>query len=63
MSDSSKELEFEKRTLQDVGIGYYTSYKNSFTKLQIARVVGGQDIEVESVGNVARVLFQAGIVF
>lgn len=63
MSNSSKDTEFEKRTLQDIGIGYYTNYKNSFTRLQLARVVGGQDIEVESVGNISRVLLQIGIVF
>ncbi len=63
MSNSSKDAEFEKRTLQDVGVGYYTNYKNSFTRLQLARIVGGEDIQTESVGNISRMLFQAGIVF
>ena len=63
MSDKTADVTFETRTLQDVGIGYYTNYKNAFTKLQIARVVGGQDIETENVGNISRVLFQAGLVF
>lgn len=63
MSDSSKDSQFERRTLQDAGIGYYTNYKNAFTKLQIARVIGSEDIETENVGNISRVLFQAGFVF
>ena len=63
MSDKSVDVTFEKRTLQDVGLGYYTNYKTAFTKLQVARVVGGQDIETENVGNISRVLVQAGWVF
>ncbi len=63
MSDSSKDSQFEKRTLQDTGIGYYINYKNTFTKLQVARVVGGQDIESENVGDNSRILVQAGFVF
>lgn len=63
MSDKSADVTFESRTLQDVGLGYYTNYKTAFTKLQVARVVGGQDIETENVGNISRVLVQAGWVF
>ena len=63
MSDSSKDSQFKRRTLQDVGIGYYTNYKNAFTKLQVARVVGNEDIQTENVGNISRILFQAGFTF
>ena len=63
MSDSSKDSQFEKRTLQDVGIGYYSNYKNAFAKIQAARVVGGEDIESENVGDNSRILVQAGFVF
>ena len=63
MSDSSKDSQFKRRTLQDVGVGYYTNYKNAFSKLQIARVVGSEDIETEKVGDNSRVLFQAGLTF
>lgn len=63
MSDSEKDSQFKRRTLQDVGIGYYTNYKNAFTKLQVARVVGNEDIESENVGNISRILFQAGFTF
>ena len=64
MSDSEKVAEqFERRTLQDVGVGYYTNYKNAFTKLQVARVIGNEDIESENVGDSSRILFQAGLTF
>ncbi|MDD3055489.1 MAG: ShlB/FhaC/HecB family hemolysin secretion/activation protein [Aliarcobacter sp.] len=63
MSDSSTDAEFQKRTLQDVGIGYYANYKNAFAKIQAARVVGGEDIESENVGDNSRILVQAGFVF
>lgn len=63
MSDSSKDSQFKRRTLQDVGIGYYANYKNAFTKLQVARVVGNEDIETENAGNISRILFQAGFTF
>lgn len=63
MSDSSKDSEFKRRTLQDIGIGYYTSYKNVFTKLQIARVIGNENIQSENVGDISRILFQAGLIF
>ena len=63
MSDSSKDDQFRKRTLQDLGLGYYSNYKNTFAKLQIARIIGGEDIETENVGNISKILFQAGFVF
>ncbi|CAM3444802.1 ShlB/FhaC/HecB family hemolysin secretion/activation protein [Arcobacter aquimarinus] len=63
MSQKDEDIIFERRTLQDIGFGYYTNYKNTFTKLQVARVVGGQDIETENIGNISKVLFQTGLVF
>lgn len=63
MSDNSTDAGFEKRTLQDVGVGYYANYKNAFGKIQAARVVGGEDIESENVGDNSRILVQAGWVF
>ena len=63
MEDSSTDLTFEKRTLQDAGIGYYASYDSFFAKAQLARVVGGQQIENENVGNTTRLLVQAGFSF
>lgn len=63
MSNSDKDSQFKRRTLQDIGIGYYTNYKTAFTKLQIARVIGNEDIESENVGDISRILFQAGFSF
>lgn len=63
MSNSKKDTEFERRTLQDIGVGYYTNYKNAFTKLQVARVVGAEEIESENIGNISKILVQAGVVF
>lgn len=63
MSDNSKDVEFEKRTLKDLGVGYYINYKSSFAKIQAARVVGNENIESENVGNNSRILAQAGFVF
>lgn len=63
MSNKIADVIFESRTLQDIGVGYYTNYKNAFTKLQVARVVGGEDVETENIGNISRILVQAGMVF
>jgi hemolysin activation/secretion protein len=63
MSDNSKDVEFEKRTLKDLGVGYYINYKSSFAKIQAARVVGNENIESENVGSNSRILAQAGFVF
>jgi hemolysin activation/secretion protein len=63
MSDSSKDTTFKRKTLQDIGIGYYVDYQNMFAKIQLARIVGGDDITTENKGDVSRILFQAGLVF
>lgn len=61
MSDNSQ-ANFTKRTLQDVGIGYYASYNTLFAKAQVATVVGGEDIESEPNDN-TRALVQVGWMF
>lgn len=63
MSDSSKDTQFKQRTLQDIGIGYYVNYKDTFVKVQLARVVGPEKISAETNGNISRLLLQAGWVF
>ncbi len=40
----------------------FSKYED-FIKLKIARVLGSEDIETENVGNISRVLVQAGLVF
>lgn len=63
MSDSSNDTTFQKRILQDVGIGYYVNYKDAFAKVQFARIIGGEKIEGENKDDIARFLFQVGLVF
>ena len=63
MSDKTIDSTFESRTLQDIGIGYYSNYKNAFSKVQLARVVGGEKIQTEEEGDKTRLLLQVGWVF
>jgi hemolysin activation/secretion protein len=59
MADSSKVTTFQSRLLQDIGVGYYASYKSLFAKVQLAHVVGGGTITSEpSYSN--KLLVQAG---
>lgn len=48
MADSSKVTTFESHSLQDIGVGYYASYKNFFAKAQLARIIGGGVVTSES---------------
>ncbi len=50
------------RTLADVGIGYYTSYKSFFAKAQITWKANDKDVTSEPDYN-SRFLFQAGWVY
>ena len=62
MSDSSKDIEFKRRTLQDAGIGYYLNHKDMFAKVEYARTIGSK-IQTEHIGDDSRVILQAGWVF
>ncbi|MFA6742240.1 MAG: ShlB/FhaC/HecB family hemolysin secretion/activation protein [Arcobacteraceae bacterium] len=62
MEDNSKTPSFKSRTLQDIGIGYYASYKSLFVKAQVATLVGGEDVVSEPEYN-TRFLVQGGWVF
>lgn len=53
---------FEAKSLQDVGVGYYASYKEFFGKLQVAWTANSDAVESEPEAN-SRVLFQGGWVF
>ena len=63
MSNSSKVDEFKRRTLQDIGFGYYVNYKNSFAKFQLVRLIGNEKIESENQGNISKILAQVGLIF
>ncbi|MCK9337279.1 MAG: ShlB/FhaC/HecB family hemolysin secretion/activation protein [Arcobacteraceae bacterium] len=53
---------FESKTLQDIGVGYYASYKDFFGKLQVAWTLNSEAISSEPTSH-SRVLFQGGWVF
>jgi hemolysin activation/secretion protein len=55
----------KSRQLSDVGLGYYTNYKDFFTKAQLARVIGNSDVQSEADGKdyETKFLIQAGMVF
>lgn len=53
---------FEAKSLQDVGVGYYASYNNFFSKLQVAWNANSADVTSEDNRN-SRVLFQGGMSF
>lgn len=53
---------FESKSLQDIGIGYYASYKEFFGKLQVAWTFNSDAVSSEPTSN-RRVLFQGGWVF
>lgn len=62
MSDSSSSSTFEAKSLQDIGLGYYGSYKDFFGQLQIAWTANSEAVSSEPEAN-SRVLFQGGWVF
>lgn len=62
MNDSSNNVTFKTRALQDVGVGYYASYKNFFAKAQAAYIVGNEKVLSET-NRDKRFLVQGGMSF
>ena len=60
MADNT--VNFESKTLQDIGLGYYGSYKDFFGQLQVAWTANSDAVSSEPSSN-SRVLFQGGWVF
>lgn len=60
MADNT--VNFESKTLQDIGLGYYGSYKDFFGQLQVAWTANSDAVSSEPEVN-SRVLFQGGWVF
>jgi len=48
--------------LSDIGVGYQAAYKEFFTKVQVARVIGGEKVQSEPERN-TRVLVQVGWIY
>lgn len=61
MADNKK-VDFQAKSIQDMGLGYYASYDKLFGQVQVAWNVNSKDITSEPNRN-SRVLFQAGMVF
>jgi hemolysin activation/secretion protein len=59
---ANNKVNFESKTLQDIGIGYYVNYKGFFGKLQVARTLNSKAVSSEPTTN-SRILFQGGWVF
>ena len=53
---------FKSKSLQDIGLGYYASYKDFFGQLQAAWTLNSDAVESEPKSN-NRILFQGGWVF
>lgn len=53
---------FKSKSLQDIGVGYYTSYKEFFGQLQVAWTANSDAVQSEPASN-SRILFQGGWVF
>lgn len=64
MEDSSQDANFDRTTLQDVGIGYYSNYKDFFLRTQMAWDLNSQAITSETTAHSnSKLLIQAGMVF
>lgn len=59
------DTEFERKRLKDIGLGYYSKYKDFFAKVQVAWTANSQGIQSEkgSAHQNSKVLFQTGVVF
>lgn len=59
---SNNTTDFEAKSLQDVGVGYYASYDKFFGQVQVAWNANSADVTSEPNRN-SRVLFQGGLTF
>lgn len=53
---------FDAKSLQDIGVGYYASYKNFFGQIQVAWTLNSEAVSSEPSAN-SRILFQGGMSF
>ncbi|RBQ25945.1 ShlB/FhaC/HecB family hemolysin secretion/activation protein [Arcobacter sp. CECT 9188] len=60
----NQDVTFNRKTLQDIGLGYYSSYKDFFAKVQMAWALNSDPISSEKTSHQnSKLLFQAGLVF
>ena len=64
MQNASQDINFERKNLQDGGIGYYVDYKDFFLKTQMVWNINSQAISSETTSHSnSKLLIQAGLVF
>ncbi|RBQ31511.1 hemin-binding protein [Arcobacter sp. FW59] len=62
--EKNQDITFQRRTLQDVGFGYYANYKDFFAKVQVAWTLNSDPISSEKTSHQnSKILFQTGWVF
>lgn len=62
--EKNQDVTFQRKTLQDVGFGYYANYKDFFAKVQMAWTINSKPIQSEKTSHQnSKLLFQAGWVF
>jgi hypothetical protein len=59
---ANNNVNFQAKSLQDVGVGYYTTYKDFFGQLQVAWNANSEPVTSEPNRN-SRFLFQVGLNF
>lgn len=63
-NNKNSDITFERKRLKDIGVGYYTNYKDFFGKFQLAYTANSQAIQSENSHNKhSKFLFQVGVVF
>ena len=64
MQNASQDINFERKSLQDGGVGYYVDYKDFFLKTQMVWNINSQAISSETTSHSnSKLLIQAGLVF
>ncbi|RXJ96787.1 hemin-binding protein [Arcobacter sp. AHV-9/2010] len=62
--EKNQDVTFKRKTLQDIGLGYYASYKDFFAKAQMAWTINSDPISSEKTTHQnSKFLFQAGWIF
>lgn len=61
--EKNQDVTFKRKTLQDVGIGYYANYKDFFARVQMAWAINHEVSDKNEPHQHSKFLFQTGLVF
>ncbi|WP_228286297.1 ShlB/FhaC/HecB family hemolysin secretion/activation protein [Arcobacter vandammei] len=61
--EEKQDVTFKRKTLQDVGFGYYANYKDFFARVQMAWAINHEVSDKNEPHQNSKLLFQAGWVF